>query len=199
MTSVLLTTRLKVADPTALTALATLRDRLGLAGQLARLSREELFLFEISDRPAGARRLVEELARQTNLFLNPNKHTFRLAASDEPAGPAAESPAGAPPEAWLLVWTPGDGDGLGDSLERHTGARAVRRIRRAWLWRLTAETGVSPAAFSDVVARAGVVESRHRGFLAHPAFEECRLYGSRPTVYDIDSALLKPVESVADE
>lgn len=198
MTSILLTTRLKVADPTARTALATLRDRLGLGDRLARLSREEVFLFAIDAPAAAARELVDGLARQTNLFLNPNKHTFRLSAAGEPPG-AAEAGAASNPEAWLLVWTPGEGDGLVESLERHTGAHDVRAIRRGWLWRLTAGPGISGAAFGDAVRQAGSVESRHRGFLAHPAFQECRLYGSRPTVYDIASALLEPVGSTSDE
>ena len=83
MTDLLLTTRLKVSDPTARTALATLRDRMGLSDRVASLVREELFLFDVAAPPAAAREVVEELARGTNLFLNPNKHAWRVRTGDE--------------------------------------------------------------------------------------------------------------------
>ena len=77
-TELLLITGLKVADPTAITALATLRTRLGFEEILAGLSREELFLFEMEGGEEGARAAVAGLVRDTNLFFNPNKHRHRL-------------------------------------------------------------------------------------------------------------------------
>lgn len=192
MTDVLLATRLKVADPTALTARATLRDRLGLAGVLAGLSREELFLFDVALEPEPAAALVDDLCRRTNLFLNPNKHTYRLATWSDATSPP-ESAATVPPvepTAWLLVSMPGEGRDRLDAVHRHVGAPAVRRIARATLWRADGVDGARPAAVVEALRSAAVVESRGAGFLVHPAFQVGHLYAARPSVYDVREALL---------
>jgi hypothetical protein len=181
VTGVLLATRLKVADPTALTALATLRDRLRLGHALAGLSREELFLFDIDLEPAAARDAVVDLCRRTNLFLNPNKHAWRvLLEGEEPAGEAA---------AWLLVATPGDGDDRLDAVHRHVGAPAVQRIAKGTLWRAAGVPGTPAERLVEALRAAGVVENRHAGFLVHPAFQVGHLYAARPSVYDVREAL----------
>ena len=181
--ALLLTTGLKVADPTAITALATLRTRLGFGDILAGLSREELFLFEVEGREEAARAAVDGLVRNTNLFLNPNKHWHRLTT----AGAEAAAPG-----AYLLVWTDGDGEDLREAVRRHTGAAGVAAVRRAWLWSFLPPSGAGAA---ELIARLGDGTDRRnsaRGFLAHPAWQESRLYARRPGVYDVREALLRP-------
>jgi hypothetical protein len=182
MTDVLLATRLKVSDPTARTALATLRDRLGLADRVGSLVREELFLFEVDAAPAAARELVEGLARETNLFLNPNKHAWRVRTGDEPVAGAGV------PVAWLLAWTPEDGAALEGSVHRHLGLATVESIRRGWLWQFGAVPGVDAAALLHAAREAAFGDGALRGFLVHDAWQEGRLYVERPSVYDVREA-----------
>lgn len=204
-TTLLLATRLKVADPTAITALATLRTRLDCDDLLAGLSREELFLFEVEGRAAPARAAVEDLVRSTNLFLNPNKHRHHLSAAGSGEGPAP-GPVGvgelpgrvgadeAPgPRPFLLVWTEGDGEDLREALARHGLAAGVAALRRAWLWSFLPRPGIAAA---ELIARIDQDAGRRgspRRFLAHPAWQESRLYARRPGVYDVREALLHPV------
>ena len=182
MTDLLLTTRLKVSDPTARTALATLRDRLGLADRVASLVREELFLFDVAAPAAQAREVIEGLARRTNLFLNPNKHAWRIRTGDEPLAPVPR------PTAWLLVWTPGDGATLEASVHRHLGLATVESIRRGWLWQFGAVPGVDAAVLLHAAREAAFGDGESRGFLVHEAWQEGRLYADRPSVYDCREA-----------
>ncbi len=187
MTSLLLTKRLKVADPTAMTALATLRDRMGMAESIAGLSRDELFLLKV-DLPADAAvRRVTELVRGTNLFLNPNKHSWRIDAG-EGAGPD-EAAAGGNARAWLLVRGIEPDTSLLESLWRHAGAREITDLRQFQLWRFVAPAGVAPEALLRAAGRAAVVTDRRNGFLVHPAFQEGRLYAAAPNLYDVESLL----------
>lgn len=185
MNDVLLTTRLKVADPTALTALATLRDRLGLADRLKGLSREEVFLFSMSPSTPKPAELVEQLARQTNLFLNPNKHAFRITT-----GEAAQRVTSSDSQAWLLVWARGEGEALEASVHRHLGLAAIESIRKGWLWTMTPEPGIDPPAFQVAARGAAIGDGRRRGFLVQSAWQEGRLYAERPSVYDVREAFL---------
>ena len=73
---------LKVPDPTALTAKDTLVRVLGFQGVLEDLERSEVLAFRWESAVA-ARRLLERLARETNLLQNPNKHHFEIAVGAE--------------------------------------------------------------------------------------------------------------------
>lgn len=185
MIDVLLTTRLKVADPTALTALATIRNRLGFADRIRGLSREEVFLFTMAPSLPKPEEFVEKLARQTNLFLNPNKHAFRITMGE------SARPIG-PPEslAWLLAWSAGDGAALEISVRRHLDLRAIGSIRKGWLWTMTPEPGIDAAIFLKAARDAAIGDGTRRGFLVHAAWQEGRLYAERPSVYDVRESFL---------
>lgn len=186
MSRALLTTRLKVVDPAAVTALETLRHRFGFEDRLAALSREELFLFDVDAPVANSRQQIEGLVRGTNLLMNPNKHVWRLAVeSDESLPP----PADAPVDAYLLVWTPGEGADLQNAIQRHALAPDVVGLARGWLWRFAAGAGVDREGLLAMVDQAGELRSRGRGFLVHPAYQEHRVYVRRPTLYDVGDVM----------
>lgn len=200
MSRALFTTRLKVSDPTAMTALATLRHRFGFGARLAALSREELFLVETTLDPVATREVLEDLVRRTNLFMNPNKHVGRLVIEDEaaPGGappPAASAAGAAPPAAgapatgFLLVWTPGEGSDLLESVEHHAGVGGFTGLVHGWLWHFTGGPGVDGAGLLAMARQSGELRSRGQGFLVHPAYQEHRLYATRPSLYDIASVM----------
>lgn len=194
MSRALFTTRLKVSDPTALTALATLRGRFGFGERLAALSREEVFLLDTTLDAVATREVLEDVVRRTNLFMNPNKHVGRLEVEgDAPAAPAAApaAPAGAdaPPTGYLLAWTPGDGEDLLESVQHHAGVGGFTGLARGWLWRFTGGPGVDAAGLLALARQSGELRSRAQGFLVHPAYQEHRLYATRPSLYDIGSVM----------
>lgn len=204
MSRALFTTRLKVSDPTAMTALATLRQRFGFGARLAALSREELFFVETTLDPVATREVLEDLIRRTNLFMNPNKHVGRLLIEDEAApavaaawgsaaAPAAATP-GSPPggaaaTGFLLVWTPGEGSDLLESVEHHAGVGGFTSLVRGWLWCFTGGPEVDAAGLLAMARQSGELRSRGQGFLVHPAYQEHRLYANRPSLYDIGSLM----------
>ncbi|HAZ64439.1 MAG TPA: hypothetical protein DCZ72_12645 [Armatimonadetes bacterium] len=80
-----LTVWLKIPDMTALTARRTLQQRMGYGEQLADLTRTDWWRMEldVADE-AAALALGEELAGRTTVFVNPNKHGYRVATTASP-------------------------------------------------------------------------------------------------------------------
>jgi phosphoribosylformylglycinamidine (FGAM) synthase PurS component len=71
--------KLKIPDVTASTARNTLQRRLGYADVLRDLQREDYWDLTVeAESEDAARALGVELAERTNVFVNPNKHTYRL-------------------------------------------------------------------------------------------------------------------------
>ena len=190
MSRALFTTRLKVSDPTAMTAEATLRRRFGF-GDGWPASRARNCSWWIDPRPATLRDALQALIRRTNLFMNPNKHVGRLVVEGEEAAAGARAArvggAGGAAGGFLLVWTPGDGDDLLESVQQHAGVDGFAALSRGWLWRFTAGPGVDSAGLLVMARQSGELRSRGQGFLVHPAYQEHRLYATRPSLYDIGS------------
>ena len=77
--SVELTVSLKIPDVTALTARHTLQGAMGYGAELAELTRADWWRIDVEAADeAAALALGGELAEQTNVFVNPNKHVFRV-------------------------------------------------------------------------------------------------------------------------
>lgn len=170
---------LKVADATALTAKETLQRALGYGRRLQEVHRSELWTFrwEAVDDPLAP---VERLVRETNLLLNPNKHHFELAT-----GQTGLRPRG---NAWVLVFTPGEGRSLETVLGRHrlvTGR--MPEIRRARLWEL--EFAADPAELATLAGEVGVARSRTRGLLSNPHVEDAVVWTTAPTADEVAARL----------
>jgi len=81
--SAVLTTRLKITDLTAETALETGRRLLPEGISLERLVREELYLFEAAPGHAATafEAPLEQAIESSNFFVNPNKERYRFLRS----------------------------------------------------------------------------------------------------------------------
>jgi phosphoribosylformylglycinamidine (FGAM) synthase PurS component len=76
--------KLKTEDVTAVTARRTLTQDMGYEGVLENLFREEYWRIEVEAKNSeGAENLGRELAEKRKLFVNPNKHTYKMAVSKE--------------------------------------------------------------------------------------------------------------------
>lgn len=73
-----------IPDTIALTAQDTLRCELGLSDHLLSLKRRELWRFHIAkENPDEAFALVRKCAENTKLFINPNKHRYRIESAQK--------------------------------------------------------------------------------------------------------------------
>jgi hypothetical protein len=169
MESVELLVNLKIPDVTALTAANTLRRRMGFADTLKVLGRTDYY--RLSLQAADGLALAAELAEQTNLFVNPNKHAFVVRpAREQPLGPHAEQGL------WLVEALVTDAagpaaPGLVSALRDRLGyGAAVSEVERGVLWTLyLACSGADEAR--DLAAAIVVTRSRERGLLMNPHFQ----------------------------
>jgi hypothetical protein len=169
--SAALLTRLKIVDLAAWTALDAGRRLLPPGHSLAKLVREELYLFEPEpgSPAAGFEAALTHAIRSSNFFVNPNKEQFRFLTS-EGRGAALAAPAGA----WGLLTRPRE-DARDEELRvrllrEHplTGLGAIRRARIWWLW----TSGPGGGAARAACARAlGPVTARDHGLLVNPHSE----------------------------
>ncbi len=187
--SFLLSVELKAAGNEARSALEALQEKMGLRDTVSDLAREELWEIEVQARTAGAaRETIEQLVRTTNLFANPNKHKYTLAAAGgaEPDddgesrsdrsgrrsdGAAAWAAGLADDEVAVLVTDREGAEGESVlSAIRRLGADDVVRIKKWTRWRIRL---VEPPTAGDaevlaLIRRIGVATGRRDGLLSNP-------------------------------
>lgn len=169
--SAVLTTRLKITDLTAETALETGRRLLPQGISLERLVREELYLFEPAQGHAATafEAPLERAIESSNFFVNPNKERYRFLTAQ------ARGTALAPPDgAWGILTRPRDDtrDGvLLDRLLREHPLPGLGAIRRARIWWLWTRGPRGDAAVEAAHAALGPVEGTRRGLLTNPHAE----------------------------
>jgi len=176
--SAVLTTRLKITDLTAETALEAGRRLLPEGVSLERLVRDELYLFEPSPGHAATafEGPLERAIESSNFFVNPNKERYRFLRSGA-RGDSLDPPDGA----WgLLARTRDDTrDGvLLDRLLREHPLPGLGSIRRARIWWLWTKGPRGDAAIDVCHAALGPVEGTRRGLLTNPHGEESLLLGA---------------------
>lgn len=182
MTSAALRTWLKVADATALTALETLQRALAYGRTVRNVSRCELFVFRYAETVSPREPLVR-LAESTNLLLNPNKHRYELAVGAESVHVRGN--------AQVLVFRPGEGAALEETLRRHHLLEGeVPRVRRAWLWELDLEA--TSAEAMRIAGEIAVARERSQGLLANPHVDDTRVLDGPPSADLLAQTLFGP-------
>jgi len=172
MTEVELLVRLKIPDVTALTAANSLRRRMGYAEPLQRLRRADYYRLGLNaSSTEEALALAKDLAENTNLFVNPNKHVYELRLPD---GTAAQSP-GPTHEVEVLVTDPNDGSALGalSALQGRLGyGDKVASLTKGVLWLLDLRAADRDAA-KALAEEMAVTRRINQGLLMNPHFQEC--------------------------
>lgn len=178
--NIVLTVGLKVTDNEARSALEALQEKMGLRDRVRDLVREELWEIGVeADTEDAAVEIVAELVRTTNLFANPNKHTFTLRAGPNGkragAGRGAAGRSGAvelsPDEFAVLVSNREgtDGESVLSALRR-IGIDSVRSVRRWTRWRvaLTEPPAKGDPGLEALIRTVGVTTGRRDGLLSNP-------------------------------
>ncbi|MGD9496824.1 MAG: hypothetical protein AB7Y46_11030 [Armatimonadota bacterium] len=175
MVSAELVVALKIPDVTALTAANAIRRRLGYEHTLKVLKRADYYRLELDlpDR-AAAERLVREIAENTNLFVNPNKHVYKVRFPEDRG--AARTGDGEYVVS-VLVTNPDDSSGaqIAASLQSHHGYPQVQGVETGVLWtlHLLADSQEQALAMAEDIT---VTRSQSKGILMNPHFQEYTLW-----------------------
>ena len=154
---------LRVPDVTALTAEETIRKRISGGEKLNGL--EHFDLWEFHHGGGGFRVELERMVRDSNLFVNPNKHIYRF-ADDYLEGWTEERHI-------LRVWGREDIDGVvaRDTLIRRYGISNLNEVKRSDLWTMDL-TGVSAMDGAALVESFGVTDGPRGGLLVNPHYQD---------------------------
>lgn len=176
MQTVELTVELKIPDVTALTAASALRRRLGYGDVLMELHRADYYRLSLAaDSEQQALELAEELAENTNLFVNPNKHRYQVAAGVHNAATVAGDGV------WtvkVLVSAPesGAGEAILSALQGRLGYRdQVSAVVAGDLWTLVLQADSKEQA-EAIAQEIAVTESRGEGLLLNPHYQEYEMW-----------------------
>jgi hypothetical protein len=174
---VILTVGLKVVDNEARSALEALQAKMGLRDSIAGLAREELWEIGVdAETPESAVETVAGLVKTTNLFANPNKHSFSLRARSKAGGAAATGSAVlgrdlSEEEIAILVTGREATDGESVlSAVRRAGVGSVMHVRKWTRWRvlLSRRPERSDPHLDELVRAIGVTTGRRQGLLSNP-------------------------------
>ena len=175
MITVELVVGLKIPDVTALTAGNAIRRRLGYEDVLSSLDRADYYLIDldVDDREA-ADTLVREMAEDTNLFVNPNKHVYELRFPEDRGANANVDGE------WLvnvLVTSPDDtsGEGIASALQGRLGYEQVAGVGTGVLWSMRIKAD-SEASAREVAENITVTRSHNQGILMNPHFQEYEMW-----------------------
>lgn len=171
MQKIELLVKLKIPDVTALTAAAALRRRMGYAQVLKELTRADYYTLHLqTDSQQSALALAEELAESTNLFVNPNKHTYELRIPEEKTESAPED------SVWPVEVLVTDAEGaaapdIEQALQERLGyAEQVAGVEQGTLW-IMKLAAPDLAAARQIAQEITVTRARDEGLLSNPHFQ----------------------------
>ena len=172
-----LTVSLKIPDNEARSALEALQAKMGLADSVRDLAREEVWELQVEGggaADAARERSIDVLARiveTTNLFANPNKHTYSLAV-----GTASQVELEPDQIAVLVSDREGsEGESMVASL-RGLNAGQVVGARRWVRWRVTLSSPPArvDATLASLLRKIAVADARDGGLFCNPHIEQAR-------------------------
>ncbi len=186
MVDVELLVRLRIPDVVALTARNALQRRMGYADTLADLQRADYWKLTLNvASPEDALALATDLAENTNLFVNPNKHSYTVAVVPRELRAAAattahrsSAPSSGPFEVRVLITSPDDAGGQQacQALQGRLGyGDKVADVRKGTLWTLFISTAHAEQA-RCIAEEMTITRRIDRGLLLNPHYQECEIW-----------------------
>lgn len=165
--------RLKGRDLVALTAKTTLQQDLGYEGILEDLSREDYWLINVQvEDEQESQAMAKELATKTKLFVNPNKHIYRIGRRDEGKGSEEEGIY----EIWVLVnyFEDREGELVRETLRSTYRFGNIVEVKRGMLWRMAirAENRKKARMLAEEMT---LTRSVNKGLLINPHSQEFKI------------------------
>jgi phosphoribosylformylglycinamidine (FGAM) synthase PurS component len=176
MQTVELTVELKIPDLTALTAGSALRRRMAYGDALVELRRADYYRLSLNaETETEAVKLVEKLAEDTNLFVNPNKHRYEVHAGVHNS--TVEDAEGTYAVSVLITDTNGGGGaGILEALQGRLGyGDKVAEVLAGNLWVLVVKAESREQA-EAIAEAATVTRSREAGLLLNPHYQDYEMW-----------------------
>lgn len=149
-------------DLVAVTAYGTLAGPLNYGDLLKRVERADLWSLSTGVRGRELESLADRLVHRTSVFVNPNKHTWRVwsEGADEERVDS---------DAWVLVWDSEETEGRRAHAELRAGGYGgeIEKVSKATLWRLSFADPARGRELS-IANEVAVALRRDRGLLANP-------------------------------
>ncbi len=167
--------KLKIPDVTALTAASALRRRMGYAEVLHDLQRADYYALHLQvDSQQTALALAEELADKTNLFVNPNKHTYELRIAGQRGAPVPED--GVWPVEVLVTDAEGaEAEDIQQALHERLGyVEQVQSVAQGTLWIMKLSAPDAEAA-TQLAQQITITQARAEGLLINPHFQDWKI------------------------
>jgi hypothetical protein len=162
---------LKIPDAIANTAISTLRRRMGFS-YISSLKRTEWWKVEFNEDCEDAKSLLKELVEHTSIFMNPNKHAYRIYPGDVPPACGSET------SCHVLVRDSDDMDANAalELLSRHPlCAVKLSGLHRGALWTVAVKDG-SEKTGREVAQSIALSTSRDQGLLANPHYQTATIF-----------------------
>jgi phosphoribosylformylglycinamidine (FGAM) synthase PurS component len=184
MVDVELLVHLRIPDVVALTTRNTLERRMGYGEALADFRRADYWRLTLDvDSPEAALELARDMAENTNLFVNPNKHSYTVAVVPRElrvaaaTGESAEAGAG-PFEVRVLVTSPDDsgGEAACQALQGRLGyGTQAAEVHKGTLWMLSINAGDAQEA-RRIAEELTITRRIDQGLLLNPHYQECEIW-----------------------
>jgi hypothetical protein len=173
MADLTLSVELRGLDPSALTAQHALVHRLGYGPALTETRRVDLWRLAVE--AAGipdALAIAGSWITRSNLFVNPNKHVYELAAARGTNG-AGGAGRGKGRVAWVVATSDPDleGEAAVELIHRRFQGLELRAARRAVAWKLHFGAQVETGKVLELASDMAVARSRMHGLLTNPHFQ----------------------------
>lgn len=177
--------RLRVPDVVAITARRTLWKRMGYEGILLDLGKEEYWSIWVeAETLEKAQEIGGYLAEKSNIFVNPNKHRYRMKVSQQEWDPSISISQLDFPLIWegmpekqdesipvaILVgyWEDGTAEIVTNTLKKRLGyGDRVKGLLRAFLWMAWIKAS-SPEEAIGVAERIALLKDSREGLLCNP-------------------------------
>ncbi len=167
---------LKIPDVTALTAASSIRRRLGYNEVLKELRRSDYYSLDLNTTdPQAAAGLAQELAEKTNLFVNPNKHSYKVRSSQQHTGGPSQQEGLWRVEVLVTDAEGAEADDIQQALTQRLGySGKVSAVRRGILWTLllTADSAEEARRIAEQIT---VTTARDQGVLVNPHFQAWKI------------------------
>jgi len=172
MQTVELLVSLKIPDVTALTAASSIRRRLGYDEVLKELRRSDYYSLDLNTiDPQAANGLAHELAKKTNLFVNPNKHSYEVRSPQQHTGGPIQQDGLWRVEVLVTDAEGAEADDIQQALTQRLGyGEQVAAVRRGILWVLLLAADSTEEA-RRIAEEITVTTARDRGMLVNPHFQ----------------------------
>lgn len=179
--------KLKIPDVTAVTAKNTLQRRMGYKDILRDLRREDYWKIKVEAKnEKEVRRLGVELAEKANIFVNPNKHTYRLEVGGQRSEDRRQKQDARrqrlgedklyPVRVLVSYLEDGTAHLICDTLQnRLRYGKRILEVQRGTIWTLIIRAENKRVA-RQIAQEITLTKDRKKGLLVNPHFQKYQIY-----------------------